>query len=221
MGPQARIAVRLQLKPDAQLVAFDLTDTTAQLLYLTGCAEQLLHVMSHLVGDDIGAREVATGSQPLIQFVEERKIDEDALVRRAIERSHGGFGKAAAGIDGAAEQHEFRLTVTGRQLRHDRLPDGFGVRQHDGDLLASFGLVSRFPVGLHRIRSGTDPGCLHTAQQHRRVDAEIHADQHDGNHADSADAGAAADAHAAPVLDIVALPASLPAHRAASAQIRA
>jgi len=50
-------------------------------------AEDLLDVMSELVGDDIGLREISGCGETLPQLIEEGQVEIDPLVVRTIERS--------------------------------------------------------------------------------------------------------------------------------------
>ena len=74
-------------------------------------AEQVLHVVADLVGDDVGLGEVARGAEARAQLVEEAEVDVDLLVARTVERAHRRLGEAAGRIDRAREQHQGRLAV--------------------------------------------------------------------------------------------------------------
>ena len=66
-------------------------------------AELVLHVMADLVGDHIGFRELAgiaarAGAELVLQIVEERRVEIDALIARAIERPHRRLREAATAL---------------------------------------------------------------------------------------------------------------------------
>ena len=72
------------------------------LLRLGQDAEQVLHVMADLVRDHVGLRELArlaadvAAAESGRDLIEERGVEIDLLVGRAIERPHGGLRRAAA-----------------------------------------------------------------------------------------------------------------------------
>ena len=57
--PDAGEEIRLKLEPDGELVVFRLTDAPARRLHAITDAEQILHMMSNFVRDDVGLREIA------------------------------------------------------------------------------------------------------------------------------------------------------------------
>src|SRR5688572_16182265 len=166
--------------------------------------------MADLVRDDVVAGEVAAGAELRLELVEEAEVDVDLLVRRAVERSHRGLRETAARFHGPVEEHERRLLVLAAELLEDAIPGVFRFRERDGGLLPPFRFVRRLGVGLVRRLNGT----VARALQHRRgIPAEEHHEQGDRQRAEAAaHESATADAHAAPILDVVALSASLPAH---------
>ncbi len=94
--PDAGQAVGLQLDAHLQRVALGLVQPPLQLLRAVQHAQQVLHVMAHLVRDDIGAGEVAAGAQPALQVEHEVEVDIEFVVLRAVEGAHLRLGKAAA-----------------------------------------------------------------------------------------------------------------------------
>ena len=71
--PHAGEEVGLEFEADRQLVAFDLARPLPGLLDLAGDAEQVLHVVADLVGDDVGLGEIARRAELVVQLVEERR----------------------------------------------------------------------------------------------------------------------------------------------------
>ena len=69
-------------------MACALAHALARRLDLIGDAEQLLHVMADLMGDDIGLGEVAGRAEAVLQLLVEVEVDIDLLVVRAVERAH-------------------------------------------------------------------------------------------------------------------------------------
>jgi hypothetical protein len=74
-------------------------------------AQQVLHVVAHLVRDDVGLREVARRAESLRQLLEEAKVEVDLLITRAIERARRRLGGAARGVHDVAKQYDPRPLV--------------------------------------------------------------------------------------------------------------
>ena len=80
-----------------------------------GC-EQVLDVMSGLMGDDIGRGEFAGAARTAVKagfdLAEEPGIEKDLPFRRAVERTHRRLRHAAAAaIGGVSEQHDLRARM--------------------------------------------------------------------------------------------------------------
>ena len=69
MGPHAGEAVGLQLQAHAQRVHGALRHPLAGFVEPGRGAHQVLQVVAHLVGDDVGLREVARGAEALGQIL--------------------------------------------------------------------------------------------------------------------------------------------------------
>ena len=93
VGPHPGIAIGLKLDRDLLLVA---VRSAAQL------ALEVLDVVADFVGDDIGLGEIARRAEAAAQFVEEGRVDVNALVGRAVERPHRRLRRAAARLAAAA-----------------------------------------------------------------------------------------------------------------------
>ena len=76
-------------------------------------AELVLDVVADLVGDDVGVGEVALHAELLLHLLEERGVEIDLLVERAVERPHRGLGRAAAAAGAAGVEHHARSGGTG------------------------------------------------------------------------------------------------------------
>ena len=74
-------------------------------MHLVRDAHQMLHVVADFVRDDVGLGEFAGCVETLAEVAVEGEVDIDALVGRAVERSHRRLAGAAGGRCGAGEQH--------------------------------------------------------------------------------------------------------------------
>ena len=107
VGPDARVAVGLQL--DAHGVR---GRTAVAALHAGGRAQQVLHVVAVLVGDDVGAGEVAAlRAEAGLQLLVEGQVDVDVLVGGAVERPGVRGGGPAAGVHVAGEELGARRRV--------------------------------------------------------------------------------------------------------------
>src|SRR5207249_2577631 len=108
--PDAGQAVGLQLDADGRRVALRAA-ALPRGRDLLGDAEQRLHVMADLVGDDVGLREVTGRAETIAKRAEEAEVEVELLVGGAVERTHRGARHAARRLHRAGEEHELRLAV--------------------------------------------------------------------------------------------------------------
>src|SRR5262245_8967575 len=112
VAPDAGVAVRLQLEGDRRAVR-----ARSRPLHAFGGPQQVLHVMTDLVRDDIRLREVAGRAEALRQLAEESEIEVDLPIARAVERAGRRLREAARRLDGVAEQlHACALIASAEQL---------------------------------------------------------------------------------------------------------
>ncbi len=160
--------------------------------------------MANLVGDHIGARKLAglaaAAAEAHLEIAEERGVEINLAIVRAIERSHGALRRAASRTRHAGENHQPRRTIGLAFLLENVLPLHLGAAEHACDKAP--GVVARRAGAALRLArhlllllrsAGEDFGA---ADQEPRVDAERIAD--DAQNDDGADAEATtADRHAA------------------------
>ena len=89
-------------------------------------AELVLHVVTDLMGDDVRVGEVAIRADLFLHVHKEGEVDIDGLVSRAVERTHGGGGVAAARLHSVGEQHQLRGLVGLADLAELFRPDILG-----------------------------------------------------------------------------------------------
>ncbi len=236
IDPDAGETIGLQLDLDLQRIGFGLA---AGLLlhprHARQDAEQVLDVVSGLMRDDVGRREVAGGfaraaAEARLDLAEERRVEEDGAVRRTVERPHRRLRHAAAAaIGGVAEQHDLRPGIVLPAGLEDLAPAVVDFTQNAGDHAPHLvggraGLaLSGGTILLVARRLAAAGENFRPADQDARVDAEGVAEQ--AEHDDGADAEAAA-AHrdteaaathaaaavVATVLDVVAAPEIIVTH---------
>src|SRR5712691_8251317 len=175
--------------------------------------------MAHLVRDDIGARELARRAETLRKVLEERSVEIDTAVGRAIEGPHGGAGQPTGGVDRAPEEHELRGTILTSHPLEDRAPRVLRVAENPRDEFLR--LVAR-PWRGGRWRRGALGGrrrrvfALKRHEDVQRVEAKKPADRQNHDQSDAAQLDASPEASCGPgglaVLDIAASPHVSPAH---------
>ncbi len=144
VGKDAGEAVGLQLDADLQGIALLLAHALPRRFHLIHDAEQLLHVMADLMGEDIGLGEVALHLEAVLQLLIEAEVDINFLVVGAIEGTHGRHPRPAGRAHRAAEQDELGIAVILAILLEDVLPNVLGVGEDDGHELLEIVLA----VGL-------------------------------------------------------------------------
>ena len=174
-------------------------------------------VVRDLMRDHIGAGKIAAGAQPPLKCPEKSGIQISAIIRRAVEGPRRSGSSAAGRVCSAGEKHKFGRIVPPVKLCCENVgPNLFRVGQNDGNKLF------RRVVDLVRGGSVADiAGQVDSAaaQQERRIDAKNHANDNDGDGAQTAYApraphpAARPAAGPAPVFDICAAAPTPPLHR--------
>src|SRR6266480_1399112 len=134
-SPNACLKIGLQLEPDRKLIVFRLTHSTARRLHTIAYTEQILHVMSNFVRDDVGLCEIASCTQALLELTEKTEVDINASILRTIERTGGAAGEPATGLNQVREEHEPRVLVPSAHLTKDFIPCVFRIGENDADEL--------------------------------------------------------------------------------------
>src|SRR5215470_15137881 len=129
VAPHPGETVRLELHAHGERVAARLGGAAALLRHLPRDAELVLDVVAHLVGDHVGARELAGGTEAPGQILEERAIQVDFVVGGAVEGPHRGAAHATGGVDGTAEEHELRWVILAPPLPEDGAPGVLGIAE--------------------------------------------------------------------------------------------
>ena len=125
--PEAGEAIGLQLHLHLDVVGGGPAGGALRLLRLGQDAQQVLHLVSDLVRDHIGLRELAG----LAAEVAERGVEINRLVDRAIERPHGALRDAAArGVGHPAIEHQHRRAISLAVLGEDFLPLQLSAAEH-------------------------------------------------------------------------------------------
>ena len=89
-----------------------------------------MHVMSDLVGDHVGLREVAGGLVFGLQLVKKAKVEIDFFVRGAVKRPGLRARHAARARDRVSKKYQTRvLILRAARLKHS-VPRVLGLRRH-------------------------------------------------------------------------------------------
>ncbi|MDR6357907.1 hypothetical protein Q3H58_004578 [Pseudomonas psychrotolerans] len=212
VGPDAGVAVGLQLQADRQAGGTLGGDTpTPRRFHLARGTGEVLHVVADLVGDDVGAGEIAVGAEALLQFLEEGQIQVDLAIHRAIEGATGRGGAAATGLHLAVEQHQLGRLVLLAMGLEDARPGILGFAQHRAHEihLLGIGRGDGLLLGGRALVTEADQG----AEDLRRALAAEQAEHHHDGHA--AQAQATTDfqaASAAGLFHVVATLSLVPLH---------
>jgi len=111
MRPDPGQKVRLQFQPDGQRVAAGFLPAAAPGVDLPQDPQQMLHMVAHLVRDDVRHREIPIRPEPVLKIREKIQVHVDRFVRRAVERPDGRLRKAAARFRRAGKQHQFGFAI--------------------------------------------------------------------------------------------------------------
>src|SRR6516225_6526610 len=186
--------------------------------------------MADFVRNDIGFGELAgltvrAAAKLILQIVEERSIEINALIARAIKWPHGRSRKGTGGRFGAGEEPQLWRMIGTPIGGKDLGPNILRAAQHRGYELTGL-VVWRAGIDLGRwatlLRGLSATGKnLCAADKHAWIDTERPADQAENDdHADAetataaryAEAATARRARLAVILDVGTLAQILPAH---------
>src|SRR2546429_4785593 len=140
--PHPGEAIGLDLHPHLQLISVGLVHALLQPLHLGQDAEQVLHVMTDLVGNHVGFGELArfaagvAGVETALEILKERGVEIDLAVVRAVERPHCGLRESAGRACDPGKHHERRRLVGFAVLRKNFLPLRFRAAEHGRDELS-------------------------------------------------------------------------------------
>src|SRR5947199_1553696 len=174
IGPEPGETIGLQLDLNLQVIRLDLADGVLALLHLRQNAEQILHVVTDLVGDHVSLGELASlavvaAAEPALQISEESRVEIDPLIVRTIERPHGGARGAAGRARRAGKHHQGRRPVMPALFLQHVPPYRLGAAEHGRDELA--GAVAR-RAGMRRGAVGRVIGMAAAAENLRAPDQQ-------------------------------------------------
>src|SRR5687768_7487853 len=99
MAPHARQAISLQLHRHRQLIRAGAALSLLRLADLPADAQHRLHVMPHLVRDYVRSGEISRRAEALIELPEERQIEINLAIGRAVKGPARRRSTAACGLD--------------------------------------------------------------------------------------------------------------------------
>ncbi len=127
-GPDAGVTIGLEFELYRRAIALDFAPALLDLRDLIRRAEQILDMMAEFVRDHIILREITLRAEAVGEFVEEGRVEINALVARAVERSHRALCSPAAGATAAAIEDELgRFEAGPEQFRPGAVGRAEGV----------------------------------------------------------------------------------------------
>ena len=200
MSPHARVAVGLQFERHGGAVG-----PHAPCTYAVARTEQILDVVTELVRDHVGLREIARGTKARGEILEEAEIEIDLVVRRTVERSGRTFSGATPRLRCVTEQHHLRhLVATAQEL----LPGGLRVARDSVDHVGHPLFVRRglkFATLLVRLRRRQASAVAEQREKVRAGRPTEHHQEHDTTETKLNAAAHSASGTGALVLDVAAI----------------
>src|SRR5437762_14288385 len=126
VGPDASQKICLKLKPHRTARGALLVRSA------THSPEQVLHVMTNFMSDDIGDRKISRRAKPGSQLVKECKINVKLLVARTIKGTARRSGDAATRLNLVSKKNQSWFAVLRAQLAKLFCPGILSLRQNDG-----------------------------------------------------------------------------------------
>ena len=202
-GPDAGIAIGLQLHRDLQGVALDSAGALLGTVHLVGRAVEILDMVADFMRDDIADREIAGRVETAFHFLEKLGVDVNLLVGGAVEWPHGGLRRAAARLAVAAVEDKRRWRVALSGGGEDFAPAALGRAEDfergalDFAKLAGRGLLVRgagrsAAAGYHRSDAAETAEQEHNHPEHRETATAEAAENKRHDHAEQPQSAAAA-----------------------------
>src|SRR6516162_5564315 len=138
-------------------------------MHLLGDAEQVLHVMPDLVGDDVRLGKLTGRLELLRKLLEEAQVEIHLAVYRAVERARGRASPTAGGPHLIPVKHQLRWNVLHPLILENGAPGILGLAEHRGDEAAL--LILRRAVARRRRRL-LRRYCAQQTKEQTRIDAE-------------------------------------------------
>ena len=86
-------------------------------------------MVTNLVGNDVGIREITVGTELFFHRGEERQVDVQLLVARAVEGTHGGRALSAGGLRAVGIEHHGGVLILRTVLLENLRPHILGTCQ--------------------------------------------------------------------------------------------
>src|SRR3954463_9740860 len=103
ISPHPSEIVGLQFKPHGQPVRFDFTTAPLHGLHSLVPAQKSLHMMTHLVGNDISLGEIARRVESPFQFAKELGVEIDLMIFGTIEGACRRLSETTSGLRGVGK----------------------------------------------------------------------------------------------------------------------
>ena len=119
--------IRLKLEANRQLLGLIIAHSSLARAHLFADAEQVLDVMSDLMGDDVSSGEVTGRIVAVFHLLEEGEVDVNLLIRGAIKGPEGRAREPTCRLNLPGEEHQTRFSVVPIHFPELLVPDVFGV----------------------------------------------------------------------------------------------
>src|SRR5262249_37110129 len=106
-------------------------EPTTRRLHAITDAEQILHVMANFMRDYVRLREIASGTETILEFAKKSEVDVNASIFWTIKRTGGAASEPATGPGLVCKEHEPRLLIFAAHLAEDRMPGVFSIGEND------------------------------------------------------------------------------------------
>ena len=131
VDPHAGQKIGLQLKLHIQPVLLGFTDTPPIAIHLIDDPQQLLYMMTHLMGCDIGHGQVTLGTEIGLQLMKEIQVDIHLLICRTVERTYSSRCTSTFRYRFIGESHQRRFYIALLQLCTENFaPDVIGTVEY-------------------------------------------------------------------------------------------
>ena len=121
--PDTSKAVRLQFHSDRKEIGICFGQPHPRSRNLFRDFDQVLYMMSDLVGDHISLCKFPSCAQLVLHVLIEGQVDVNLLIQRTVKWAHCGLSHAASGLHKAIKQDEIRFLVLEPKVLEDTCPN--------------------------------------------------------------------------------------------------
>ena len=148
VGPDPCQEISLQFESYQVTIELAFTQISTLFLNLFHNTQEVLYVMTDLMGDDIGYGKITLGIQVVLHGPEKSQVNIHLFIAGAVEWSGGCLGETACRLGRVSKQNQLGLALEDIILTQQSIPYILGVCQNNRNKFAHFPLLGSESAGF-------------------------------------------------------------------------